>query len=69
MRSLLFTFAVALSVATVASRHDTNATTTVPTPSAQTTTLSDQADLSVTVYNSDIALVRDVRNLKLPTCT
>jgi hypothetical protein len=30
------------------------------------TTLSDQADLSVTVYNSDIALVRDVRNLRLP---
>ena len=32
-----------------------------------TTTLTDQADLSVTVYNSDIALVRDVRNLRLPT--
>jgi hypothetical protein len=32
----------------------------------QSTTLDDQADLSVTVYNSDLALVRDVRNLKLP---
>ena len=31
------------------------------------TTLTDQADLSVTVYNSDIALVRDVRNLRLPS--
>ena len=30
-----------------------------------TTTLDDQTDLSVTVYNSDIALVRDVRNLQL----
>jgi len=30
------------------------------------TTLSDQSDLSVTVYNSNIALVRDVRNLSLP---
>jgi hypothetical protein len=30
------------------------------------TTLDDQADLSLTVYNSDIALVRDVRNLSLP---
>jgi hypothetical protein len=30
-----------------------------------TTTLDDQAELSVTVYNSDIALVRDVRNLRL----
>jgi len=31
------------------------------------TSLSDQTDLSVTVYNSNIALVRDVRNLSLPT--
>jgi hypothetical protein len=31
----------------------------------QTTTLNDQAELSLTVYNSDIALVRDVRNLQL----
>ena len=30
-----------------------------------TTTLTDQAELSLTVYNSDIALVRDVRNLQL----
>ncbi len=33
---------------------------------AQSTTLADQDDLSVTVYNSDIALVRDVRTLRLP---
>jgi len=32
-----------------------------------TTTLADQTDLNVTVYNSNIALVRDVRNLTLPT--
>jgi hypothetical protein len=32
-----------------------------------TTTLSDQTDLNLTVYNSNIALVRDVRNLTLPT--
>ncbi len=31
----------------------------------QTTTLDDQAELAITVYNSDIALVRDVRNLQL----
>ena len=30
-----------------------------------TTTLDDQSELAVTVYNSDIALVRDVRNLQL----
>src|ERR1700676_2441416 len=30
-----------------------------------TTTLDDQTELAVTVYNSDIALVRDVRSLTL----
>lgn len=47
--------------------------TTAPPPSAaaarqdsaSTTTLDDQAELAVTIYNSDIALVRDVRNLQL----
>ncbi|PWT81884.1 MAG: DUF4139 domain-containing protein [Acidobacteria bacterium] len=33
----------------------------------QATSLSDQTDLAVTVYNSNIALVRDVRNLSLPS--
>ena len=32
----------------------------------QSTSLSDQTDLNVTVYNSNIALIRDVRNLTLP---
>src|SRR5580693_3424319 len=31
------------------------------------TTLHDQTELAVTVYNSNIALVRDVRQLQLPT--
>ncbi|HXX99369.1 MAG TPA: DUF4139 domain-containing protein [Candidatus Limnocylindrales bacterium] len=35
----------------------------------QSTTLSDQTDLAVTVYNSNIALVRDVRQLQLPAGT
>src|SRR3989441_2225961 len=35
----------------------------------QSTSLNDQTDLNVTVYNSNIALVRDVRNLLLPTGT
>jgi hypothetical protein len=34
-----------------------------------TTTLDDQSELSLTVYNSDIALVRDVRNLQVPRGT
>jgi len=33
---------------------------------APASTLDDQVDLAVTVYNSDIALVRDVRDLQLP---
>src|SRR5580700_5831132 len=38
-----------------------------PAASDQATTLNDQSDLSVTVYNSNIALIRDVRQLTLPT--
>jgi hypothetical protein len=36
-----------------------------PPPATQSTTLDDQTDLAVTVYNSDIALVRDSRRLRL----
>ena len=36
------------------------------TAADQSTTLTDQTDLAVTVYNSNIALVRDVRELQLP---
>src|SRR2546423_10004519 len=39
------------------------------TASDQSTSLNDQTDLNVTVYNSNIALIRDVRNLGLPTGT
>jgi hypothetical protein len=35
----------------------------------RSTTLDDQVELAVTVYNSDIALVRDVRRLRLPRGT
>ena len=48
-------------------------TAVIPAPAAsapdiaqdRTSTLDDQVELAVTVYNSDIALVRDVRNLQL----
>jgi len=36
---------------------------------AQTSTETDQKDLAITVYNSNVALVRDVRRLRLPTGT
>ncbi len=35
----------------------------------QSTTLDDQTELAITVYNSDIALIRDVRQLQLPRGT
>jgi hypothetical protein len=38
-----------------------------PSGNDTTTTLNDQTDLAVTVYNSNIALIRDVRQLQLPT--
>jgi hypothetical protein len=34
-----------------------------------TSTLDDQAELAVTIYNSDLALVRDVRNIQVPRGT
>src|SRR6267378_1245520 len=37
-----------------------------PSAADQSTSLNDQTDLNVTVYNSNIALIRDVRNLALP---
>jgi hypothetical protein len=38
-----------------------------PSSPDQATSLNDQTDLAVTVYNSNIALVRDVRQLTLPS--
>ena len=43
----------------------TTAAATPGTSQDVTTTVDDQTELAVTVYNSDIALVRDVRNLQL----
>jgi hypothetical protein len=37
-----------------------------PPPVQDASTLDDQTELAVTVYNSDLALVRDVRTLQLP---
>src|SRR5712664_4069862 len=38
-----------------------------PSSPDQASNLNDQTDLAITVYNSNIALVRDVRQLTLPT--
>jgi hypothetical protein len=47
--------------------QDKNAPATVAAD--QSTSLNDQTDLAVTVYNSNIALIRDVRQLLLPSGT
>ncbi|MEO8483645.1 MAG: DUF4139 domain-containing protein [Acidobacteriota bacterium] len=53
----------------VAARPSTSsAAANAPAPQS-TSTLDDQTDLAVTVYNSDIALVRDVRRLQIPRGT
>ena len=44
-------------------------TASAAAPQQGVSTLDDQTELSVTVYNSDIALVRDVRQLTLPRGT
>src|ERR1700694_4015936 len=62
-------FAAALmAAAALTSRHDAPVAQAAPgTGRGQDSpTLDDQVDLAVTVYNSDIALVRDVRELQLP---
>ncbi|HKE83125.1 MAG TPA: hypothetical protein VKB50_05195 [Vicinamibacterales bacterium] len=49
----------------------TNAVTAATPPAAgqDTSTLDDQTELSLTVYNSDLALVRDVRSIQVPRGT
>ena len=67
MRNLVFA-AVAAAVVVLASAREANPVAATPGATGQDkTTIDDQIDLSVTVYNSDIALVRDVRNLQLPS--
>jgi hypothetical protein len=59
--------ALMLAVGAVIPSHHTALTPAVRAAAqdAATTTLDDQVDLAVTVYNSEIALVRDVRNLEI----
>jgi len=62
--------AVALAAAALTSRDVAPtaqaASVTAVTGRPESSTLDDQVDLAVTVYNSDIALIRDVRELQLP---
>jgi hypothetical protein len=56
---------LAVAALSVAPMRSVEPVTHAASAGAQTTTLDDQTDLSVTVYNSDIALVRDTRALQL----
>ena len=79
-RLLALPAALVLAVALGASAPTSPRPTSTPEPAASaeparqsdtphSTTLDDQTDLAVTVYNSNIALVRDVRRLELPRGT
>ena len=57
------------SSAPVAAADVTAPRSTAAAGGQNSSTLDDQLELAVTVYNSDIALVRDVRNLQLPRGT
>ena len=64
------TAAVAMASAVIAAHTPAHARAQHDSSDAKnsaTTTISDQTDLNITVYNSNIALIRDVRNLTLPT--
>jgi hypothetical protein len=66
MRSCILVAALTL-VASAAFVREANPVAATPAATGQdTTTYADQVDLALTVYNSDIALVRDVRNVQLP---
>ena len=72
-RARLGLLGAAVAIAAVAApavTTDETATAAAPAPPAQgTSTLDDQTELALTVYNSNIALVRDVRTLQLPRGT
>src|SRR5436190_11333065 len=65
MRARFCLAAVIIAVAAILSRAGVPAVTAAKGPEQGSSTLDDQSELAVTVYNSDIALVRDVRNLQL----
>jgi hypothetical protein len=63
--------AIALLLITAAAAGPSPAvpTTRADVPGVVSATIRDQTELAVTVYNSDIALVRDVRQVTLPSGT
>ena len=68
MRLRIWLAALLIAAGVLGSRHSAPVAEAAPdaVQDAPASTLDDQVELAVTVYNSDIALVRDVRNLQLP---
>jgi hypothetical protein len=64
VRSVVVALALAASAVGWAA-HEPSTPVVTAAEQNGTTTLDDQVELALTVYNSDIALVRDVRNLQL----
>ena len=60
---------LAMAAAIPALVHEPTVIAATPPPAQGTSTLDDQTELALTVYNSNIALVRDVRTLQLPRGT
>jgi len=73
MTARLWLAAPVLALAIAFALHLEPTTTVAAAPAAaagqDTSTLDDQTELSLTVYNSDLALVRDVRSIQLPRGT
>src|SRR5689334_8683801 len=63
---LLLAAVLVIGLAAIDSRRANPSAAEVQAEGQGSSTLDDQVDLAVTVYNSDIALVRDVRELRLP---
>ena len=69
-RAVLLTLAAAsIAVTAVTIRPEPVAATDTADPAIIAATLQEQTDLAVTVYNSNIALVRDVRQVTIPSGT
>ena len=64
MRARLF-FAALVLAGIVSPRHSSPGAASMRDTGQHTSTLDDQVELAVTVYNSDLALIRDVRSLQL----
>lgn len=65
MRLRLSCAATVVAVAALSSGFSRPSAAPVSDAASNQTTIDDQTDLSVTVYNSDLALVRDTRNITL----